>query len=53
MQVKGARFGARARTAKGEERDRLWSQALQMWPAYDTYVQRSGRNLKVFSLDPA
>ena len=33
LQVKGEVFPARARTATGDERERLWKLAAQQWPA--------------------
>ena len=53
VQVGRKRWDVTARVTEGEERDQLWSKLLAVWPAYDTYVERSGRNIKVFSLDPA
>src|ERR1700729_3277826 len=34
LQVKGEVFRARARTAKGEERERLWRKANEVWKYY-------------------
>ena len=42
----------RARLAVEAERARLWPQLTRMWPAYDTYAGRSGRDLRVFVLEP-
>lgn len=53
VQVGRKRWSVTARVTEGEERDRYWSEALKVWPAYDTYLERSGRNIKVFVLDPA
>jgi deazaflavin-dependent oxidoreductase (nitroreductase family) len=41
VQVEGDVFPARARTASGDERDRLWQVAAQQWPAYDEYQTRT------------
>ena len=30
----------------------VWSDLLRIWPTYDTYVERSGRNLRAFRLRP-
>jgi deazaflavin-dependent oxidoreductase (nitroreductase family) len=35
VQVKSDVFTCRARTATGEERERLWKLAAQQWPDYD------------------
>lgn len=43
---------ARARTATGEERARLWEQALQFWPPYADYQTKTEREIPVVVLDP-
>jgi len=35
-------------TAKAE----VWPRLVALWPAYDTYVEVSGRNIRVFRLAP-
>ena len=30
----------------------VWSDLLRIWPTYDAYVERSGRNLRAFRLRP-
>ena len=52
VQVKADRFRARARTAEGEERDRLWRQMNEIWPHYDEYQQRTDREIPVVVLVP-
>ncbi|GAA3549301.1 nitroreductase family deazaflavin-dependent oxidoreductase [Kribbella ginsengisoli] len=42
----------RAALAEGAERDRVWPLVTKVWPAYDTYVERSGRAIRVFVLTP-
>jgi deazaflavin-dependent oxidoreductase (nitroreductase family) len=43
----------RARLLSGTERERAWRAATQVWPAYDTYLQRAGgRPVPVFRLEP-
>ena len=42
-----------ARVTEGEERGRLWQRLNEAWPAYDTYAERSGRQIKIFVLEPA
>lgn len=53
VQVKDEMFDARARTASGEERERLWRLAAQQWPAYDTYQTRTDREIPVVVLERA
>lgn len=36
-----------------KEKDEAWPRLLAAWPAYDSYAERSGRDLRVFRLDPA
>jgi deazaflavin-dependent oxidoreductase (nitroreductase family) len=44
---------ARARSAKGEERERLWRQMARLYPPYDEYQQRATqRQIPVVVLDP-
>lgn len=53
VQVKDDVFRARARTAEGEERERLWRLAAQQWPAYDDYAKRTDRRIPVVVLERA
>lgn len=53
VQVKGDVFPARARTATGEERERLWARAVEIWPHYDEYQQRAEREIPVVVLERA
>jgi proline iminopeptidase len=53
VQVKDEVFAARARTAEGEERERLWKLAAQQWPAYDDYQQKTEREIPVVVLERA
>jgi proline iminopeptidase len=43
---------ARARTATGEERVRLWKKALEFWPPYADYQLKTEREIPVVMLDP-
>jgi proline iminopeptidase len=53
VQVGTAKMRARARTAAGEERARLWEEALKFWPPYADYQQKAvGREIPVVVLDP-
>jgi deazaflavin-dependent oxidoreductase (nitroreductase family) len=51
VQVKADRFDAVARTAEGEERDRLWRLAATAWPNYDVYQTRTHRVIPVVVLE--
>jgi len=51
VQVKGDRFTARARTAEGEERQRLWELMTGIWPNYDQYQERTDRVIPVVVLE--
>jgi deazaflavin-dependent oxidoreductase (nitroreductase family) len=42
----------RARLLSDDEKATLWPRILEIWPTYDTYVERSGRNIRVFRLEP-
>jgi proline iminopeptidase len=53
LQVKAEVFRARAHTAKGEERERLWRLANQVWPHYDEYAKRTPREIPVVVLERA
>lgn len=53
VQVKDDVFPARARTATGEERERLWKLAAQQWPDYDEYTKRTDREIPVVVLERA
>ena len=43
---------ARARTAMGDERTRLWKKALEFWPPYADYQLKTEREIPVVILDP-
>jgi len=53
VQIKGDRFAARARTAEGEERERLWRTMAEIWPPYDEYQRRTEREIPVVVLERA
>jgi deazaflavin-dependent oxidoreductase (nitroreductase family) len=52
VQVGPRKLKARARTASGPERIRLWQKALQFWPPYADYEKRTEREIPVVVLDP-
>ena len=51
VQVKADKFRARARTAQGEERERLWKQMNGIWPHYDEYQAKTEREIPVVVLE--
>ena len=53
LQVGTAKLSARARTATGEERARLWEAAVKIFPPYADYqIKSAGREIPVVVLDP-
>ena len=50
VQVKADRFSARASTASGEERNRLWALMANIWEGYDEYQERTVREIPVVVL---
>lgn len=42
----------RAHLLTNEEKAELWPRLVKFWPNYDVYTERSGRDLRVFRLDP-
>ena len=53
LQVKDDVFPARARVAEGEERERLWQKANEVWPHYAEYQQKTDRRIPVVVLERA
>lgn len=51
LQVGEEVFPARARTASGEERERLWHKANEVWPHYDEYARKTDRAIPVVVLE--
>jgi deazaflavin-dependent oxidoreductase (nitroreductase family) len=52
VQVGTKKLKARARTATGDERARLWKKALEVWPPYADYALKTEREIPVVVLDP-
>jgi deazaflavin-dependent oxidoreductase (nitroreductase family) len=52
IQIKANRMRARARTATGAERAKLWGVMAQIYPPYDEYQKRAGREIPVVVLEP-
>jgi len=42
----------RARTAEGEERERLWRSLADLYPGYDKYAEKTSRRIPVVVLEP-
>ena len=51
LQVKDQVVHARARTAGGDERERLWRTANEVWPHYAEYAQKTDREIPVVVLE--
>jgi proline iminopeptidase len=51
LQVKDEVFGARARVAEGDERERLWAKANEVWPHYAEYATKTDREIPVVVLE--
>ena len=49
--MKADKFRAHARTAEGEERERLWKQMNKIWPHYDEYQTKTTRQIPVVVLE--
>ena len=47
LQVKDEVFRAQARVAEGDERERLWAKANEVWPHYQEYAQKTDREIPV------
>jgi deazaflavin-dependent oxidoreductase (nitroreductase family) len=52
IQVRGRVQTVRARLIDGAERERLWQSATTLWPAYDSYADRTAREIRLFLLEP-
>jgi deazaflavin-dependent oxidoreductase (nitroreductase family) len=52
-QVGGERRPVRAREAEGEERERLWKRAVEVYKPYESYQRRTKRRIPVIVLEPA
>ena len=52
VQVGTKKLKARARTASGAERAKLWDEAVKFWPPYADYQKKTEREIPVVVLDP-
>jgi deazaflavin-dependent oxidoreductase (nitroreductase family) len=50
IEVPGETVPVRASTADGEERTRLWSLMVEVWPAYEDYQANTDREIPVVVL---
>lgn len=51
VQVKADRFQAKAHTAEGDEKARLWKIMAAIWPAYDNYQAKTSREIPIVILE--
>ena len=52
VSFKGRTTPVRAHLLTAEEKAEVWPRLVTFYPNYDLYVERSGRDLRVFRLDP-
>ncbi|GAA0354148.1 nitroreductase family deazaflavin-dependent oxidoreductase [Actinoallomurus spadix] len=52
VDYRGRTIPVTARLLEGEERAEVWPRLVKIWPTFDRYVERSGRRLRVFRLEP-
>jgi deazaflavin-dependent oxidoreductase (nitroreductase family) len=52
VQVKREKRLARARRATPQERERYWPKLTEMWEPYDSYQQKTSREIPVVILEP-
>jgi len=52
VQVLAKRFRAKARTATGAERSRLWEKMAAIYPPYNPYQKKTEREIPVVVLEP-
>jgi deazaflavin-dependent oxidoreductase (nitroreductase family) len=50
IQVRDEEIPVRASVAEGEERERLWSAMVEVWPAYEEYREKTSRVIPVVVL---
>ena len=53
VELRGGTRKVHARTAEGEERERIWKKAASVWPDYEAYARRAPhRQIPVVVLEP-
>lgn len=53
VQLKRRHWSVRARLTTPEERERIWSAALAIWPAWAGYAERAQREIPIVVIEPA
>lgn len=53
VSFEGRSTAVHANLLTDEQKAEVWPQLTAVWPAYDDYVEASGRNIRVFHLVPA
>jgi deazaflavin-dependent oxidoreductase (nitroreductase family) len=53
ISFRGEDFAATASLLDGDEKATTWPRLIERWPLFDQYVDRSGRDLRVFRLQRA
>jgi len=51
VSFKGKDIRVVAHLLDADEKKEVWPKLLEIWPTYDRYVERSGRDLRVFRLE--
>jgi deazaflavin-dependent oxidoreductase (nitroreductase family) len=52
ISVDGRDVAIRAELLSPRDKEEIWPRLLTVWPPYERYAQRSGRELRVFRLAP-
>jgi deazaflavin-dependent oxidoreductase (nitroreductase family) len=52
VSYRGRAIAVTATPVEGEERAEVWPRLTKVWPVYDRYVERAGRELRIFRLTP-
>ena len=53
VQFHGVRHAVTPREQIGDDKARVWQVMVRTWPNYDKYAARTGREIRVFFLDPS
>lgn len=51
IQIRDDRFTARARTAGPDEKPGMWRTMTDVWPDYDSYQEKTDREIPVVVLE--
>jgi deazaflavin-dependent oxidoreductase (nitroreductase family) len=51
VQIRDDRFAARARTAGPDEKPEMWRTMTEVWPDYDSYQEKTDREIAVVVLE--